>query len=247
MRRVFFAVLASAVLLAPGAPAAAASPLPVTIAGHWSCMGGADGPAERSYLMDGAAIIGRSDAPRADDGGGSTTWERVEPNADGTLASQSVEGDATGAIAGDGSLQLHGAGNVNIPAFDLRYTVVGDTLQRATTTRGKTTVERCTREAPAAPLAGCAVPNVPARILRVAEPSYPAPALAAHAAGTVFVIIRLDDRSQLVWTRVFRSDSPLLDEATLQAARASTYQTEIRDCKPTSADYVFSAQFSMGN
>ena len=62
-------------------------------------------------------------------------------------------------------------------------------------------------------------------------------------AGTVQVIVSLDAASHIVGTRIQSSPSVVLNQAALTAARQSKFQTEIRDCKPIAADYIFSVDF----
>jgi TonB family protein len=72
------------------------------------------------------------------------------------------------------------------------------------------------------------------------------PALAQQQgiAGTVEVIVSLDAASQVVATRVRSSSSSVLNAAAVAAARASHFRTEMRDCAPIAADYVFRVDFS---
>ena len=89
----------------------------------------------------------------------------------------------------------------------------------------------------------CARPNVPATTLHAMEPDTPAMAQAQGIQGTVQVIVSLDVTSHIVGTRIQSSPSAVLNQAALSAARQSTFQTEIRDCKPIAADYIFSVDF----
>jgi outer membrane biosynthesis protein TonB len=40
------------------------------------------------------------------------------------------------------------------------------------------------------------------------------------------------------------SPSKILDNAALAAARQSTYQTEIQNCKPVAAKYIYEVEFA---
>jgi TonB family protein len=93
------------------------------------------------------------------------------------------------------------------------------------------------------PLA-CARPNVAATTIRPVEPDTPPMAQQQGISGTVQVIVSLNADSKVVGTRVQSSPSSLLNSAALSAARQSTFQTEIRDCKPIAADYIFSVEFN---
>ncbi|HEX3465572.1 MAG TPA: SIMPL domain-containing protein [Candidatus Elarobacter sp.] len=94
---------------------------------------------------------------------------------------------------------------------------------------------------PASP--SCARPNVAAHVLRTVSPDTPAFAAQQGISGTVQVIVSLDQLSRVIGTRIQSSPSAVLNSAALAAARASTYQTEIRQCQPIAADYIFSVEF----
>ncbi len=93
------------------------------------------------------------------------------------------------------------------------------------------------------PLA-CARPNIPATTLRAVEPDTPPMAAQQGITGTVQVVVSLDASSHVTGTHVQSSPSALLNSAALSAARSSTFQTEVRDCKPIAADYIFSVEFA---
>lgn len=61
--------------------------------------------------------------------------------------------------------------------------------------------------------------------------------------GVVQIIVSLNDRSEVVGARVQSSPNPAFDGPALAAVRASKFRTEIRNCKPIAADYVFSVNF----
>ena len=61
--------------------------------------------------------------------------------------------------------------------------------------------------------------------------------------GVVQVVVSLSADSRVTGTRVQSSPSAILNSAALFAARASTFQTEIRDCKPIASDLIFSYEF----
>jgi len=90
----------------------------------------------------------------------------------------------------------------------------------------------------------CARPNVPAATIRAVEPDTPPMAAQQGISGTVQVIVSLDVSSHVLSTRVQSSPSAILNQAALSAARGSTFQTEVRDCKPIAAEYIFSVEFS---
>jgi periplasmic protein TonB len=90
----------------------------------------------------------------------------------------------------------------------------------------------------------CARPNVAATTIRPVEPDTPAMAQQQGISGTVQVVVSLNAESRVVGTRVQTSPSAILNNAALTAARQSQFQTEIRDCKPIAADYIFSVEFN---
>jgi TonB family protein len=77
-----------------------------------------------------------------------------------------------------------------------------------------------------------------------AKPDTPAKAQQQGIQGTVQVSVSLNVDSQVVGACVQTSPSALLDNAALAAARQSTFQTEIRDCKPIAADYIYPVDFT---
>lgn len=89
----------------------------------------------------------------------------------------------------------------------------------------------------------CARPNVPASTVHAVTPETPALAQQQNIAGTVQVIVSLDANSNVVGARIQRSPSAILNNAALAAARQSTFQTEIRNCRPIPGDYVYTVEF----
>jgi len=92
--------------------------------------------------------------------------------------------------------------------------------------------------------ASCAQPNVAATSLHPVEPDTPPLAQQQGIQGTVQVVVSLNAQSEVVGTRIQTSPSAILNSAALAAARQSTFQTEIRDCKPIAADYIYSVDFT---
>ena len=90
----------------------------------------------------------------------------------------------------------------------------------------------------------CARPNVDAATLHAVEPDTPPLAQQQGISGTVQVVVSLDAQSHVVNTKVQSSPSAILNNAALAAARQSTFQTQIVNCKPIAADYIFSVEFN---
>ncbi|MBV8749722.1 MAG: TonB family protein [Candidatus Eremiobacteraeota bacterium] len=76
------------------------------------------------------------------------------------------------------------------------------------------------------------------------EPDTPALAEQQGISGTVDVVVSLDAQSRIVATRIQHSPSAVLNAAALAAARGSQFRTEIQNCEPIAADYLFSVDFT---
>ncbi len=90
----------------------------------------------------------------------------------------------------------------------------------------------------------CSRPNLPAATLRAVEPETPALAAQQGISGAVQVVVSLDAASRVTAARVQSSPSAVLNAAALGAARGSQFRTEVRDCVPVGADYVFTVEFT---
>ena len=90
----------------------------------------------------------------------------------------------------------------------------------------------------------CARPDIAATTVRAVEPETPALAQQQGISGTVAVIVSLDARSRVVATRIQNSPSAVLNGAALAAARGSQFKTEVKNCEPIAADYIFSVDFT---
>ncbi len=97
---------------------------------------------------------------------------------------------------------------------------------------------------PTPTLLSCARPNVAAATLRAVAPDTPPMAQQQGISGTVQVVVSLDAQSRVVSTRVPSSPSAALNPAALTAARESLFRTEVRNCEPVAADYIFSVDFT---
>lgn len=100
--------------------------------------------------------------------------------------------------------------------------------------------ERCSPGDAPPPADACIVVNFPAHTL-VAEA--PRVDLEGHPGGTVVVAVALDEASNIVSTRIQSSPSGALNKIALDSVRASRFQTEIRDCHPIAAQYLFAVSF----
>lgn len=95
-----------------------------------------------------------------------------------------------------------------------------------------------------APAPACAVPNQAARTLTAATPILPAYAKQINASGTVFVLVDLDANSNVTGTRVVQSASPVLNNAALEAIRASSFSTTISNCVPIVGSLIVPVTFT---
>lgn len=90
----------------------------------------------------------------------------------------------------------------------------------------------------------CDRPNVAATTLHPVEPDTPPAAQQQGISGTVQVVVSLNATSEVIAAHVQTSPSAVLNDAAFAAARRSTFQTEIRNCKPIAADYIYSVEFN---
>jgi uncharacterized protein YggE len=99
------------------------------------------------------------------------------------------------------------------------------------------------QQPPTPPPVDCARPNVAASVIHAA------PAVASPLAeqqgihGIVQVVVSLDADSRIVGARIQSSPSAELNQGAIAAARQSTYQTEIRGCRPIAASYIVPFEF----
>jgi TonB family protein len=87
---------------------------------------------------------------------------------------------------------------------------------------------------------------VPPATLHAVEPETPEMAAQQGIGGAVNVIVSLDADSRVVGARIQSSPSALLNAAAIAAARASTFRTIVRDCKPVAGDFIFTVVFEEG-
>ncbi|GAC1537621.1 MAG: hypothetical protein NVS2B17_10500 [Candidatus Velthaea sp.] len=91
----------------------------------------------------------------------------------------------------------------------------------------------------------CAVPNAPATTTNAVSPDTPPIAQQQGITGVVNVLVSLDETSHLVGPpKIQSSPSSVLNSAAISAARQSTFRTEIKDCKPVAATYIFAVEFN---
>ena len=90
----------------------------------------------------------------------------------------------------------------------------------------------------------CERPNVAASTLVARLPEASTIAAPLHLTGTAFVQVDLDETGTILDATIAKSSGEyLLDQAALQAARASTFQPELRNCKPVPGAYLYVVDF----
>ncbi|WP_317996757.1 energy transducer TonB [Vulcanimicrobium alpinum] len=92
------------------------------------------------------------------------------------------------------------------------------------------------------PLA-CSRPDLPPTVLRAATPETAPMAQLQGVVGTVRVVVSLNAQSRVVAARVESSPSVLLNRSALAAARTSQFKTQIKNCEPVAADFLFDVTF----
>jgi TonB family protein len=78
----------------------------------------------------------------------------------------------------------------------------------------------------------CTVPDQAPRIVNQVQPDSPPMAQQQGITGDVVVRVTLDALGAVAAASVWSSPSAILNQAALQAARASTYQPGLQGCKP---------------
>ncbi len=103
--------------------------------------------------------------------------------------------------------------------------------------------ERCAAGTTPPPADACIAERYPAATLEAPEPDarfVPN----NERRGLVQVVVSLNERSEIVGTRIQTSPFDSLNKPSLDAARAAKFRTAIVNCKPIAADYIFSVRFT---
>ena len=91
--------------------------------------------------------------------------------------------------------------------------------------------------------APCARANVPATVVHAVRGTVSPLAAQQDIFGSVEVAVSLDAESRIVATRIQNTPSALLNADALAAARASSFQTEIKDCRAVPSDFFYRVDF----
>ena len=96
-----------------------------------------------------------------------------------------------------------------------------------------------------APGPACSEPNAEAKTVNAISPDQTASGFATDTNATAMIKVDLDASGSVIGVSVFASTGSLeLDQASMQAARESTYAPETRDCQPVPGSYLFKVEFS---
>ncbi|GAC1417530.1 MAG: hypothetical protein NVSMB64_27380 [Candidatus Velthaea sp.] len=91
----------------------------------------------------------------------------------------------------------------------------------------------------------CANPNVAPTTTNPVAPDTPQLAQQQGITGVVNVLVTLDANSHLVGEPTVQSSpSSILNRAAIAAAKQSTFRTEVKDCKPVPATYIYAVEFT---
>jgi TonB family protein len=82
-----------------------------------------------------------------------------------------------------------------------------------------------------------------AKVLHAVFPEEPRSAQEQGISGDVAVMITLDETSKIVSATIQKSPSSLLNQAALNAALESTFQTRVVDCKPVGGTFTYVLSF----
>ena len=93
--------------------------------------------------------------------------------------------------------------------------------------------------------ATCAQPNAPARVVRLVRPAGIAKYLADNQrTGVVDIKVYLERDGKVIKAVIVRSaGAPFLDGATYDAAVATIYSPEVRDCETIPGAYIYRTKY----
>jgi TonB family protein len=97
---------------------------------------------------------------------------------------------------------------------------------------------------PTPPQPSCAHPNLPATAVQAATALTPPMAEQQGIKGDVQVVVTLDADSHVIATRILSSPNAVLNAEALAAARRSSFNTEVRDCRPIATNYIYTVRFT---
>jgi len=243
--RVFRVLLAIVLLGASPPPVVPGGDRVPELVGNWTCRNPAGVVSTVAYRMENGTVVGDEKTPgapavvhdrfRPDPGGG---WRVDRDTADGRFTGYGPPWTTGPWVITDE--HKHGSA--------IRYERVGHgTLWRTFSISGRPPYagEVCAKgDVPPDP-ALCAVSDLPASVLRAMEPDTPLAAMESRITGKVDVLVSLDAGGRVVDAVIKQSPSVVLNDASLAAARRSTYRPALHDCKPVPSEYTFTVEYSM--
>jgi len=91
--------------------------------------------------------------------------------------------------------------------------------------------------------APCEAPFVPARPVKSVPPVFPTQAAIQRITGTVDVLVDLDSTGVERAATILISPSPLLNDASITAARQSRFSPAIFRCEPVASRYIYIVEY----
>jgi len=244
------AVLLAVALLAASPPPAAApsAPAPAAdrvaeLAGSWTCRNPSGVLSTAAYRAERGGIA----ATETNTAGAVTATGVFTPNSSGWSVERTTKYGTFSGYAPAWTTdpwivtesQKHGA--------EILYARIDDrTLRRTFRISGRPAYagEICAKgDAPPDP-ALCAVADVPAVVVHAMMPDTPVAAQQNHVSATVDVLVSLDAAGHVVSATIEKSGSVLVNDSALAAARGSTYQPALHDCKPAPSTYLFKVEYN---
>jgi TonB family protein len=93
------------------------------------------------------------------------------------------------------------------------------------------------------PTPACARPQVPPATITAVAPDVPEIARQQGIQGRVQVKVDLDQNSHVTGVSIYSSPNPLLNKAAMDAAKQSTFRTEVQNCQPIASSYLYIVDF----
>ena len=256
LRRILACALAPLALSAAGpspAPAVSASPASdrvYALAGTWSCRSAAGALVRSTGVRDGDTVKVHHDVVDQDGRRSSFddryTFDPVSRTWHVVSGLGNFKADASPWL--DDRWTVEG---VDVNAVGRRMTLAhlsnGDFRRTSFYENGAKvfvldTVERCAPGMTPPPSDACIADGYPATTLE-AGPVNARLVPRTLSSAVVQVVVSLNERSEIVGTRIQSSPDPAYDGPALASVRASKFRTEIRNCKPIAADYIFTVTF----
>jgi protein TonB len=136
-----------------------------------------------------------------------------------------------------------GVGGIAVPKGDSLSAPQGPRITR--TAQPKALIAKTDRGAGPAPDTACLEALVKPKPIAIPQPSYADRAREAGIQGKVRVELTVDETGAVVETRVLEGLGYGLDEAALEAAKASRFEPALRCGKPTRTTFVIGIRFAI--